>query len=392
MSALTVVRRYIPAMGSRAIGGTHRVTVLVIDGVGLAEVGQATDVFRAAAETNDPDEPRYDVVLCAPTAGRVRSREGYDLDVPAGLDALAGAGTVVLPGCRPLSAAHDPHVVDAVRAAHAGGARVVATCTGVALAAAAGLLNGRTATTHWSHADAFAGAHPDVVLTPGVLYVDHGDVVTGAGTGAGLDVYLHLVRTDHGTEVAAAVARRLVSPRQRDGARPQLLADPVPANSLGDRPDPLAVLLEHLAAHLQDREPIAAVAARLGLSERTLRRRFADQLGTTPGRWLAIERLRQAQQLLETTDVPVETIARRLGLTSATALRRQFRRELATTPSHHRATNRTSPPRTVPLADPLRGKIARGRRAAAARPHSAARSAPLTAASHTGGRVRAVLD
>lgn len=318
----------------------HRVAVLVTDGVALVEAGQAGDVFRAAARTPDAAGPRYEVVLCAAPAGRVRGREGYDLDVPSGLEALVGAGTVVLPGCRPVGAPPGPGVVAALRAAHASGARVVATCTGVSLAAAAGLLDGRTATTHWSHADAFAEAHPDVVLQPGVLYVDHGDVVTAAGTGGGLDVFLHLVRTDHGADVAAAAARRLVSPRQREGARPQLLADPLPPPATGGQPDPLAVLLEHLVTHLHEREPVASVAARLGLSERTLRRRFADQLGTTPGRWLAAERLRQAQSLLETSDLPVEAVARRLGLTSSTALRRQFRRELATTPSRHRASGR----------------------------------------------------
>ena len=321
--------------------GAHRVTVLVADGVALAEAGQAGDVFRAAAEAAGAAGPSYDVVLCAPSAGRVRSREGYDLDVPVGLTALAGASTVVLPGCRPVGSQPGPGVVAAIRAAHADGARIVATCTGVSLAAAAGLLTGRTATTHWSHADAFAEAHPDVVLEPGVLYIDHGDVVTAAGAGAGLDVFLHLVRADHGADVAATVARRLISPRQREGARPQLLADPVPKRATSDRPDPLAVLLEHVVAHLHEREPVAAIAGQLGLSERTLRRRFADQLGTTPGRWLAGERLRQAQSLLETTDLTVETIAHRLGLTSATALRRQFRRELATTPSGHRLSSRS---------------------------------------------------
>lgn len=340
MTPAAAPRRYFPAMTSAVPDHTHRVSVLVSDGVALAEVGQAGDVFRAAAQADDVAGTRYEVLLCAPFAGRVRSREGYDLDVPSGLEALAGAGTVVLPGCRPVGSPPGPGVVAAIRAAHADGARVVATCTGVSLAAAAGLLDGRTATTHWSHADAFAEAHPDVVLEPGVLYVDHGDVVTAAGTGAGLDVYLHLVRTDHGADVAATVARRLVSPRQREGGLPQILADPVPSLAAAGRPDPLAVLLEHLVTHLHEREPVVSVAARLGLSERTLRRRFADQLGTTPGRWLATERLRQAQSLLETTDLPVETVARRLGLTSATALRRQFRRELATTPSRHRLSSR----------------------------------------------------
>ena len=311
--------------------------VLVGDGVGLAELGQAGDVFRAAGEVVTPGGRGYEVLVCTATPGPVLSREEFDVHVPVGLDALAGADTVVLPGCRPVTRDHDPAVVAAVRAAHRRGARIVATCTGVSLVAAAGVLQGRPATTHWSHADVFARTHPDIALVPDVLYVDHGDVITAAGSGAGLDVYLHLVRADHGAHVAARVAQRLVTPRQRDGARPQILPDPVPVLAAEELRDPLTALLEHLAANLAERESVVAVAARFGLSERTLRRRFETQLGTTPGRWLAGERLQQAQRLLETTDLPVEAIAHRLGLTSATALRRQFQRELAVTPSSHRA-------------------------------------------------------
>jgi AraC family transcriptional activator FtrA len=252
------------------------------------------------------------------------------------LDTVMRADTVLLPGCWPIGVPSKPDVLDALRTAHRRGARIVATCTGVSVAAAAGLLDGRTATTHWRHAEAFMRAHPRVLLQPDVLYLDHGDVATSAGTSAGLDLYLHLVRRDHGAETAAAVARRLISPRQRDGHQPQLLPDPLP-----QRQDQLAGVLEHLAAHLQDREPISVVARRMGLSERTLRRRFHDQIGATPGQWILAERLRHAQRLLETTDLPVETIAHSVGLASATALRRQFRRELAMTPTEHRRLHRS---------------------------------------------------
>lgn len=331
--------------------GAHLVCVLVTDGVGLAELGQAGDVFRAAARAPGVRASRYQVVVATPARRSVRTKEGYDLQVSNGLDALTGAGTVVLPGCQPVDTIPEPQVLTAVRSAHRAGARVAATCTGVSVAAAAGLLDGRTATTHWSHADAFSRAYPKVVLAPDVLYVDHGDVVTGAGTSAGLDVYLHLVRTDHGPDVAAA-ARHLIAPRQREGTGPQLPTDPVLATPR-IRPDPLSLLLEHLATHLHEPQAVPAAAARLGLSERTLRRRFADRLGTTPGRWVATERLRQAQHLLETTDLPVETVAHRLGLASATVLRRQFRRELDTTPREHRAVARGIP--EVSLRGPSTG-------------------------------------
>jgi AraC family transcriptional activator FtrA len=314
-----------------AAGRAHRVVVLVTNQVSLTELGHAQDVFATA---NHPHTPRYDVVVSTARPGPVHTREGHDLLVSRGLDAVEQADTIVLPGCWPVTQTPDAGVVNAVRLAHARGARVAATCTGVSVAAAAGLLDGRTATTHWAHADAFTHCYPRVLLQPDVLYIDHDDVATSAGNSAGLDLYLHFVGKDHGAAVAARVSRHLVGPQQRDGARPQLLANPL----THCRPDPLAAVLENLATHLADHTPVAQIAAGVGLSERTLRRYFHDQLGTTPGQWLLTERLRYAQRLLETTDLPIETIAHRVGLTSATALRRQFRRELNTTPTEHRRT------------------------------------------------------
>lgn len=318
----------------------HRVVVLVVEGVALAELGHAGDAFRAASQAPGAARERYEVALCAHVPGQVLTREGHQLHVPAGLAALAGADTLVLPGCAPIVASHPADLVAAVRSAHAGGARVVATCTGVSLALAAGVLQGRSATTHWRQEESLTGAHPEVALDPQALFVDHGDVVTGAGTAASMDLYLHLIARDHGEEVAAGVARRLLAPPLIGHRR-----RPAPsAGKAADRGDPLAAVLEHLAAHLHQREPLAAAAARFGWSERTLRRRFDNQLATTPGRWLAGQRLAQAVHLLEATDLPVEAIAHRLGLASATALRRQLRRELGTTPSAHRATSRAAGP------------------------------------------------
>lgn len=312
----------------------HRVVVLVVAGVSLSELGLAGDAFGAAAQAPGAAWPRYEVTVCTDIPGPVNSREGHELHVPVGLAAMNGAGTLVLPGCAPIGAVQAPGVVAAVRNAHAAGARVVATCTGVSLALSAGLLGERTATTHWRQAESLTGAHPEVVLTPEAMYVDHGDVVTGAGTSASVDLYLHLIHHDHGSDVTEYVRRQLVAPRRTDvtGAARDAVTT--------DRPDPLAGVLDYLAAHLHQREPLAAAAARFGWSERTLRRRFDEQLGTTPGRWSAAQRLTQATHLLETTDLPIEAIARRLGLTSATALRRQFRHELGTTPSTHRTTHR----------------------------------------------------
>lgn len=194
--------------------------VLVVDGVALAELGHATDAFRAAGQAPGTARPRYDVTLCARLPGSVSSREGHEVHVPAGLDAAAGADTLVLPGCAPIIASHPPDVVAAVRSAHAGGARVVATCTGVSLAIAAGLLEGRSATMHWRQEESLTSAHPEVALAPQALFVDHGDVVTGAGTTASLDLYLHLIARDHGADVAQRAGRHLpAAPRSSDQHR-----------------------------------------------------------------------------------------------------------------------------------------------------------------------------
>lgn len=184
----------------------------------------------------------------------------------------------MLPGCAPIAAGHAPEVVAAVRSAHAAGARVAATCTGVSLALAAGLLGGRSATTHWRQEESLTSAHPDVALTPQALYVDHGDVVTGAGTSASLDLYL--IARDHGSDVAEHVGRHLLAPRRSEGQHhaPAGTAH----DAAADRSDPLAAVLEHLAAHAHQREPVAAAAARSGRSERTLRRQLRRELGTTP--------------------------------------------------------------------------------------------------------------
>lgn len=329
------------AVEPRVTGPTHRVVALVGDGVSMSELGQAGDVIRAANEAGGAAGAAgaarvvYELVACTTRPGPVRTQEGYDLQIPTGLDAVASAATVLLPGCWAVDRSPGPDVLTAVRAAHRRGARVVATCTGVAVAAAAGLLDGRTATTHWRHAQAFAHAHPQVLLRPDVLYVDHGDIATSAGLAAGLDLHLHLLRHDTGSDVTAAAAQHLIAARHRAGDQPQQLPDPLPLPV-----DDLTAVLDHLTDNLQDREPVTAVAQRLGLSERTLRRRFRSQLGTTPGRWILTQRLHHAQRLLETTDLPIETIAHRIGLASATALRRQFHTLYDQSPSEHRRAHR----------------------------------------------------
>ena len=214
------------------------------------------------------------------------------------------------------------------------GARIVAICTGAFVLAQAGLLDGRRATTHWRHTAQLAATFPEVEVDPDVLYVDHGDVATSAGSGAGIDLCLHLVRSDHGAAYAAQIARNMVLPPHREGSQLQYATQPAPARA----DESLAPLLEWATSHLDTPLPLDQLAERAGLSSRTLARRFTEQLGTSPGQWLLARRLDAARVLLEQTDLPVEAIATRVGLTSAVNLRRRFRAHLGTTPGAYRRT------------------------------------------------------
>ncbi|MBG0851566.1 helix-turn-helix domain-containing protein [Streptomyces spinoverrucosus] len=307
----------------------HRVVALLTPPQSPFELACAFEVFGAAP----PDAPpRYDFRVCAERSGLLPTGAGYTMLVEAELSALREADTVVVPGRQPPDAPVSPDVVEALRDAHRRGARIVAICTGAFVLAQAGLLDGRRATTHWRSADRFAAAFPDVHVDPDVLFVDHGDVATSAGTGAGIDLCLHLVRSDHGAAYAAGIARRMVLPPHREGSQLQYAAQPAPARA----DESLAPLLEWATSHLGTRLTLDHLAERAGLSSRTLARRFAEQLGTSPGQWLLAQRLDTARILLEQTDLPVEAVATRVGLASAVNLRRRFRTRFGTTPSAYR--------------------------------------------------------
>ncbi|WP_190859915.1 helix-turn-helix domain-containing protein [Actinomadura sp. RB99] len=317
----------------------HRVTALVRPPQSAFELGCAAQVFgveRAGLPA------RYEFGVCTEHPGPVATLAGYDMVVTDGLDALDRAGTVIVPGWLPTSEPPSPAVVEALRRAHARGARVVSICSGAFALAHAGLLDGRRATTHWAQAAEFAERFPDVELDPDVLYVDHGDVATSAGAGAGFDLCMHLLRADQGARYAAHVARTMVMPPHREGGQLQYSAPPHPAHIDGT----LAPLLEWVTARLGEPVSIEDMAAHAGVSARTLTRRFADQLGTSPGRWLLAQRIAAAQDLLESSDLPLDAIARRVGLSSATNLRRRFINALATTPGAYRRSFRdpTAPP------------------------------------------------
>lgn len=210
---------------------------------------------------------------------------------------------------------------------------MVAICAGAFVLAGAGLLDGRRATTHWRMAQELAAGFPAVQVDADVLFVDHGDVATSAGTAAGVDLCLHLVRADHGAAYAAQVARHMVMPPHREGGQLQYSAVPLTA---GQPTESLAALLEWATGRLAQPLSVDDLAARVGVSPRTLARRFAEQLGTSPGQWLLAQRITAARALLEETDLPVDTIALRVGLSSAVNLRRRFHQALRTTPSAYR--------------------------------------------------------
>ncbi|WP_454855931.1 helix-turn-helix domain-containing protein [Promicromonospora soli] len=309
----------------------HRVVALLNEPQSPFELSCAAEVFDTAL----PGEPaRYSFGICAERPGALRTTIGYSVLVDAGLEALREADTVVVPGWQPPEAAAPEAVLEALRAAHRRGARVVAICTGAFVLAQAGLLDGRRATTHWRNAARLAEDHPEVQVDEDVLYVDHGDVATSAGSGAGIDLCLHLVRSDHGAAYAAQVARNMVLPPHREGSQLQYATQPAPARADAS----LAPLLEWAASRLDTPLTLSRLAEHAGLSSRTLARRFAEQLGISPGQWLLRQRLDAARVLLEQTCLPVEAIATRVGLTSAVNLRRRFRAHLGTTPGAYRRT------------------------------------------------------
>jgi AraC family transcriptional regulator, transcriptional activator FtrA len=315
----------------------HRVVALALPPQSTFELACAAEVFGVRR----PGLPvRYEFGVCTEHPGRLSTLAGYDMAVAAGLTALDTADTVVIPGWQQPDTPASPAVVRALRLAHRRGARIVAICSGAFLLAQAGLLDHRRATTHWRMTAELTARFPEVQVDPDTLYIDHGDVATSAGTAAGIDLCLHLVRVDHGAAYAAQIARHMVMPPHREGGQLQYAA-PLPA---GPPLDSLAPVLDWMTERLH--EPLSAndLASRAGVSARTLARRFAEQLGVSPGRWLLGKRIEAAQVLLEETDLPVEAIAVRVGLSSATNLRRRFHRALRTTPAAYRRAFRREEP------------------------------------------------
>jgi transcriptional regulator GlxA family with amidase domain len=313
----------------------HTVAVLALDDVVPFDLATPLEVFT---RVRLPDgRPAYRVLVCGAT--RTIDAGAFTLRAPWGLDALAGADTIILPGCADPTAPVPGKVLDALRAAAAGGARIASICSGAFVLAATGLLDGHRATTHWLAAPQLAARHPEVEVDPDVLYVDNGRLLTSAGAAAGLDLCLHLIRRDHGSAVAADAARLSVMPLEREGGQAQFIVHDQPPVPRGATLEPL---LRWLADHAATDLTLDAIATRAGMSTRTLNRRFREHTGTTPLQWLHRTRIRQAQHLLETTDHAVERIAGQVGFSSPTAFRDRFKRVVGTSPHAYRTAFRAT--------------------------------------------------
>ncbi|CAL9470219.1 HTH-type transcriptional activator RhaS [Streptomyces sp. enrichment culture] len=333
-----------PETAARKLAGRRRkeiVAVLLFSGGPIFESSIPLSVF--GVDRQDAGVPRYRLLVCGGEEGPLRTTGGLELTAPHGLEAIARAGTVVVPAWRSITSPPPQEALDALRRAHEEGARIVGLCTGAFVLAAAGLLDGRPATTHWMYAPTLAKRYPSVHVDPRELFVDDGDVLTSAGTAAGIDLCLHIVRTDHGNEAAGALARRLVVPPRRSGGQERYLDRSLP-EEIGA--DPLAEVVAWALEHLHEQFDVETLAARAYMSRRTFDRRFRSLTGSAPLQWLITQRVLQAQRLLETSDYSVDEVAGRCGFRSPVALRGHFRRQLGSSPAAYRAAYRARRPQS----------------------------------------------
>jgi len=305
----------------------HTVSIVVLDGFVPLDLGIPCDVFGGFALADEPN--LYQVQVCA--ARRDVKAGAFEIRTPHGLEVVPDAHTVVVPGIVNLEQPIPPAVIAALRTAWDRGARIASICSGAFVLAAAGLLDGRRATTHWRGAQELARRYPAVDVEPDVLFVDEGRIVTSAGASAGLDMCLHLVRRDYGQAAAARAARLAVAPLNRDGGQAQFILHEAPPAK-----DRLAPHLEWMNNHLEEAIDADSLARRARMTSRTFARRFREQTGTTPLQWLITARVRRAQELLETTRRPIDEIAQRSGFESPVTFRTRFRRIVGLSPRAYR--------------------------------------------------------
>ncbi|MEV5380646.1 helix-turn-helix domain-containing protein [Streptomyces nondiastaticus] len=318
--------------------GPGSVAVAVTEGMPILELAVPCHVFGTPHP--DPGVPWYDFRLCNLTEGEaVPARQWFTTHTPHGYRELVEADTVIVPASADVREDPPARLLEAVREAHDRGARIVSLCSGAFVLAAAGLLDGRRAATHWQHAPLLAERYPEVDVDPTVLYIDDGDILTSAGSTAGIDLCLHVLRKDLGSRVAGSVARHLVVPAHRPGGQAQYIETPVPP---AETDSGLAPLLHWAAERLHQPLTAPQLARQAGTSVRTLVRRFHRATGTTPLQWLQAQRISRAKELLETTDQPMDKIAEQCGLGGAGNLRLHFARSVGIPPSEYRRAYRAA--------------------------------------------------
>jgi transcriptional regulator GlxA family with amidase domain len=313
----------------------HEIAVLALDDVVVFDLGVAAQIFGSARD--DDGRPLYRVRTCTPDGGPVRASAGFAAVPDEGPQILEAADTVIVPGIGSGPAMTEGRLEPQVSAALARtrpGARLMSICTGAFVFAAAGVLDGRPAATHWFHADRFRRLYPKVRLDADVLFVDDGDVLTSAGVGAGIDLCLHVIRHDHGSAVANRAARRSVVPPWRDGGQSQFIERPLPAPTGTSA----AATRAWAMARLHEPLSLARLAREAGMSVRTFTRRFREETGLSPARWLLRQRVEEARRLLETTDLPVDRVAERAGFGTATSMRQHLHAAVGVSPTVYRRT------------------------------------------------------
>ena len=308
----------------------RNVAVPVLDGVFAFELGVLCEVF--GIDRTDDGVPAFDFRVCSTRPGEVlRTTSGLGVTATHPLDAARGCDLVAIPGGS-VDGPYDPEVLDILRDTVEQGGRVLSVCSGAFQLAAAGLLDGRDCTTHWRYAARLAEERPRACVDLDVLYVEDGPVLTSAGTAAGIDACLHLVRTELGSEEATRIARRMVVPPHRSGGQRQFVETPVPSEPCEGLQD----VMEWVAERLDEEHSIPTLARRAAMSERTFARRFTAEVGTTPHKWLTSQRVLRARHLLESTDLDVERIAHESGFATAAVLRHHFQREIGIPPVAYR--------------------------------------------------------
>ncbi len=310
----------------------RRVVALAYDGLCLFEFGICCEIFGLKRPEMGEDWYSFEVATLDPGQS-LRASNGVRVAVNGSLDLLETAGTILIPGWSSINDPVPEVLRDVLRMAHANGTRLLSICSGVFVLAAAGLLKGKQVTTHWRYAEALSARYPDLVIVPNVLYTDNDQILTSAGSAAGIDLCLHLIRRDFGPSAANSVARRLVVPPHREGGQAQFVETsvqvPIEANRLGP-------LFDYLRTNLSENHTIKSLAARSGMSERTFLRRFESATGTTPARWVTGLRLQKAKDLLEESGLSIDQIADQTGFGTAATMRHHFREMLGTSPTRHR--------------------------------------------------------